>query len=75
MPCCSFLFWWCAWGYIGRKKFLLEKVDRIFESSDLLFEKFMHILENPAMILENPGFIRTSECHIRKKLVLLENRN
>ena len=53
---------------LEERKFLLEEVDRIFESSDLLFEKFMHILENP-------GFIRTSECHIRKNSNLLENLN
>lgn len=76
MPCCSFLFWWRVSfrrGYIIRKRFLLEEVGTVFEDSERLFEKLTHILEKRARILEGPVCIRTSERHIRKKPVLLEN--
>ncbi len=73
MPCCSFLFGRAV--TIRRKKFLLEEVGGLFEDSDRLFEKFSPIIEKRVRILENTGYIRTSERHIRRKSVLLENRH
>ncbi|MBM7665506.1 hypothetical protein JOC25_001981 [Solibacillus kalamii] len=68
MPCCSFLFWWCAWDILEEKS-IIKKVHRIFEISDLLFEKFMHILENPARLLENPVLLEQVNAILEKSRI------
>ena len=70
-----FDLWWCVAGLRGlirRKKFLLEKVYRVFEDSDRLFENFAHRVENYTRILESPGFIRISDHLIGTKPNLLK---